>query len=462
MESMLHTNEMISGAQQQTTKLTFKEKFSFGLGDLASNLIWSMISSYLLFFYTDVYLVPVAAIGTLFLISRVGDALIDPIFGVMVDKTNTKRGKARPYILYLAVPFGVLSILTFSSPQFSDTGKIIYAYATYIVLGIIYSAINIPYGTLMSLMTRDSQEKMQLSSFRIFGMAVGSIAITALTMPLVKAFGGGDQKSGFFWTITLFSIVSVIIFLIVYRNTKEHVTDTESQHHEKLSIGAMVKLLVRNQPWVVSTLFALVTFLRIGAAVPLTIYFSIYVLHKPNLVSVLLPLLYVTAIIGSFFAAPFFKRFGKRNGNIISLAISVVFFVALPFCEGNTALYLVLYTLSYVFGGLCMISVFTMIADSADYHEWKFNTRADGQLYSGYSFATKVGSALASSLVAYALAWFNYNPEQITDTAVTGIRYLFYGMPLVLMAVQILIMCFYKLDRTHSGIIEQLKARRQS
>lgn len=441
--------------------LPIKEQWSYGLGDFSSNLIWGFIGSYLLFFYTNVALIPVAATGTLFLVARALDAFIDPVIGGFVDRTNTKLGRTIPYLRLAVFPLAVLLILTFSYFPGSDTLKIVYAYVTYILVGIFYSVVNVPYGSLMTLMTRDSQEKAKLSSLRVAGAALGSILITALAMPLVKLVGGGNQRLGFTITAGIFAAIGIIGFEIVSRNCKERFIDqpTVDSTGKRTSILHTYKEALHNRPWSVAVVFALLLFIRIGVIVAITIYFAMYVLKNPTLISVLLPLLYVGQLLSSLFSAKMIGKLGHKKANIIAQIGFIGSYLILPFIEKNIPLFLIVYLLGNVIGAVSAASVFGMNADSVDYNEWRFGERAEGTLYAGYSFATKVGMAIGSALAGYALTWIGYNAKNITPAVVQGLNVLFYAIPIVLSILMLIVVLFYNLDNKHKQIVADLNNR---
>lgn len=447
---------------EAAARLKLSEKISYGLGDLASNFVWGMTTSYLLYFYTNVYGLAATAIGTLFLITRILDAVIDPVIGVMIDKTNSRFGKARPYILYLTIPFGIFSVLTFITPEFSDGGKLIYAYATYLILGILYSGVNLPYGALMPMMTKDSEEKTQLSSFRIMGMAVGSILVAALTNPLVKWFGGGNDQLGFPVTMGIFTVIAMIMFYLVFRNCKERFSES-AEKTKDLDIRVSAKNMFNNQPWLMIAISSVIMFLRIGVVFGVLVYFVQYVLKQPEMIPFYLTLANVANFAGGALAPFVLKRLGKRSGSIAALSAAVVLYGVLFFLEqGSPALYLVIFFLANVGIGINSPANFSMLADTVDYQEWKFGHRSEGMLYSAYSFATKFGIAVGGSLVAYALGFAGYDPKAVTTQAEEMIRILFYMGPIVLTILQIGCLALYKLDRQHAHIMQELDRRAAS
>ncbi|WP_459478425.1 MFS transporter [Clostridium saccharoperbutylacetonicum] len=455
-------NNIVQSASEN--KLKISEKISYGFGDLASNVMWGLVGSFLLYFYTDVALIPAAATATLFLVARVLDAFIDPIIGNFVDRTNSKYGRTRPFIFFGIIPFCIMFVLTFTAFDLSDTGKLIYAYVTYIVVGILYSVVNVPYGALMPLMTRNTEEKAQLASFRMIGMAVGNVFVSACSMALVNILGKGNQRTGFLLTSMIFAVAGLVCFMIVCLNCKERYLEKhiEGQAKEKAKASETYKNALKNTPWVVSIVFAFFMFVRIGAVVAITIYFCMYVLKNPGLIPVLLPLLYVSAFITAPLTPIFIKKFGHRKANIIGLVIYIAAFCIMPLFVGNIPVFIGIYFIGNVFGGLGTGSIFGMIADSVDYNEWKYGRRTEGTLYAGYSFATKVGMAVGGAAVGYVLAFTGYNAANVTESAASGINVLYYLVPVVCSIIQIIALLFYKLDDLHPQIIEELAAKNEN
>jgi sugar (glycoside-pentoside-hexuronide) transporter len=441
----------------QPVQLRRGEKVSYGLGDVACNMSWNMVGSFLLYFYTNVALVPVAALGTLFLFSRVLDAVIDPFVGATMDRTRTRFGKARPYILFACVPFGVLSVLTFWMPHLPDTGKIIYAYVTFIVMGIVYSIINVPYGALMPMMTRDTHQKSQLGSLRAFGSSIGTILVTAFTMPLVKRLGAGDEAQGFLLTSILSAIISTALLLIVVRNCKERFSDNPALINIKLvpSVGKMLA----NRAWLVTFIVGVITFIRLGLTIAVTIYFCLNILHQPWAISLLLPMISGAMLVSALIAPPLFRRFGKRAASMAALVVAIGCYLLLPTLQGQTVPFVALYALANITAGVSTTAIYTMVADSVDLHEWKYATRSEGLLFSGFSIATKVGMAIGGALLAYALAWAGFQPKAPSATALNTIQVLYYAGPITLMGLQVLAMAFYDMDKRHPLIVAELDRR---
>lgn len=438
------------------SSISMREKISYGLGDFASHTSWDMIASFLLFFYTDVAGIAIAATGTLMLVTRVFDALIDPAIGSMVDRTATRYGKARPYLLFGAIPFGVVLVALFCVPFHTEPARIIYAYLTLNLIGVIYSFVNIPYGALMALMTRDTHEKMQLSSCRTIGGAAGTFLVTSITIPLVHLFGT-DMRRGFAIASAIFAGLSVALFLTVFANCHERFR--EPMLHAKRSVRHSVANLLRNVPWLLSVTAASLLLMRLGALIAITIYFSIHVLHNPWMISALLPIISIGHAVAAVAAPAYFRRLGVRVGSIVALLFGAASFACLPLLEGRTGAFLFVYGLSSLAVGVCPTSFFAMFADSVDYQQWKFGTRDDGLIFSSMSLCTKIGMAAGGALIAFAMAHAHFDPKAVTVAMQGTIRSLYYWTPPTLMLVQIVPMLFYTLDTLHPEIVRELANR---
>ncbi|MBO0992005.1 MFS transporter [Bacillus sp. SD088] len=455
MEPVLQNN----GPKLSTPKLSLKEKIGYGYGDIASNFVWGMVNGYLLFFYTDVFGLAAGAVGTLFLITRIFDALNDPLMGILVDKTNSKHGKARPYLLYMAIPFGILSVITFITPDFSDTGKLIYAYITYGVLGIVYTAINIPYGALMPMMSRDSKEKGELNSYRAIGRSIGAILVASLTLPLVNYLGGGNQQLGFPIVMAIYSVIGIILFWLTFKYCKERVLPIK-EAKKNTNVKRSISYMFKNKYWVLTSLNSFLWFVRLGIMNGVLIYYVNYVLVQPNMVPYYLTLLNVANLAGGFFALSILRKFSSRNSSMLFYAIAAVLLASLYFVDGQSVvLFSIIFFIANILIGYGDPANLTMLGDTIDYQEYKFGERPEGLLVSSYSFSTKFGVALGSSLLAYALGWAGYNPEAITDQVKNMIIMLMIGLPVLITVLQVVVLFFYRLDKEHADIVNALKLK---
>jgi GPH family glycoside/pentoside/hexuronide:cation symporter len=437
-------DQSITNMAAERPTLSMGEKLSYGSGEIASNLAWNMVTGFLLFYYSDVALLPVAALGGLMLVTRVLDAVFDPMVGIAVDRTSSRFGRARPYLLYATIPFGILSVATFSVPDFSPVGKLAYAYVTLTLLGLLYSLLYIPYSALLPLMTRNPAEKNQLGSFRSMGTSIASIFVYGLTMPIVGFIGGADRQHGFTVAAVIMAVLTVALYFLVFFMCKERTqTAVASQN---VAVRLSLAQMLGNPVWRIVFVMALLIFIKLGVLVSSVAYFTKDVLRAPWMISVLLPLLSVAILMGGFFAGLYFKRFSKRIGNIAAICISIVLTLAMPLFQSHTTTFVVLFVLSNIVTGIQAATTFVMMADAVEVHESAFGNRADGLIVSSVSFGIKVGMAVGTALTAFALGWAGYNPADITPKAASVVGWLFYATPVVLMILQVICLSFYRYD----------------
>lgn len=420
--------------------LSWRAKLSYGAGDFGFGLTWNMVGAFLLYFYTDVAMLPVGVVGTLFLLSRLLDAAFDPVVGLAVDRTRSRWGRVRPYFLFGAVPFGLFCVACFYVPPLDMGGKLIWACISFVILGLLYSIVNIPYAALMPMMTARQDERVQLGSLRAAGTALSVIVATAATMPLVQALGDGDQASGFLWVAVLMALVTVFLTLNLFVNCREVVLPPAGAPPPGLSA---VRDMFRNRAWLVVFLFASLNFVRFGAVLSVTAYFAINILRQPWMISILLPAVSGTLLIGSAIAPPFLKRMGMRNGNRLALAVALVFYALLPFVEGTPWLFLSVYILSSILISISMTAIFAMAAEVVDHHEAQFGTRNEGLLSAGVNLAIKIGMALGGAIVAFGLAQAGYDPANVGEEAKRMVHILYYAPAMLAIALQIVCIGFW-------------------
>jgi GPH family glycoside/pentoside/hexuronide:cation symporter len=451
---------------QPRAGLTFKEKLGYGLGDTASHFVWDMVGFWLLFFYTDVYKIPAAAAGTIMLIARFWDMGIDPVIGIISDRTRTRWGKFRPYILFGALPYAVLAILTFTTPDLGVTGKIIYAGATYVLLMTAYAAVNLPYSSLAAVMTADTYERDHLNTYRFICAFSGQLVVTGLALWLAKFFGGGDKAQGFQYTLVLFGFLSLVFFFITFKTSKERVQPLKSLEG---SIKEDIKGLFKNRPWIILAIVGIVSFVMFAMQnAAIVYYFKYYVGNEDSVQSFnvigTIALIVALSIVALPFSKPLLRRFGNKNVFIASSLISGVFFILLYLPgEKNVITIYVLNILAKMAYAPAVPLLWTMIADSADYSEWKSGRRATGLYFSAATFAQKAGWGIGAAITAWLLSAFNYVPNAIqTQTALTGIKLLVSVIPGVLYMSCALFMIFYNIDsQTTDQMKRDLETRRE-
>ncbi|MET1249995.1 glycoside-pentoside-hexuronide (GPH):cation symporter [Sporolactobacillus sp. STCC-11] len=432
----------------------WKERISYGLSDTASNLVFGLITTYLMYFYTDVYGLSVATVGTLFLVARVIDAFDGPFFGILIDRTNTKWGKSRPYFLWLAVPFSVLAVLTFTTPDLSPTGKVIYAYVTYILIGILYSGINIPITSILPSLTSNSQERTVLGSVRSICGNVGSLVVSVAALPIVSVLGGGNDKKGFFLTMMIFAGIALVMFLITFKNTRERVQSSKGIVRFKDGI----KAIKGNVPWFVMIIINLIYFLAFTIRQQTTVYYFNYNLNRSDLVPIVMSLSFVS-MISIFFIPTIAKYIGKRNTMALGLGLGIFgqMITGIGAHASNitaviTGTIVVQLGFGFIFG---LMSV--MLADTVDYGEWRSGVRAQGLLTSASSFAAKFGMGIGGAVSALIMSHAGYTPGTVqSSAALTAIEFNFVWLPAFGFAIAALALCFHHVDKHETQIICEL------
>ncbi len=420
-------------ADTHAPRLTLTERLSYGFGDFGYSLAYNMAGAFLLYYYTVVAKLPAAAVGTIFLAARLLDAVIDILVGIAVDKTRSRWGRTRPYFLFTAVPYAVVVVLLFNVPGGSETMRLLYAFLTFKALGILMSLGSIPYTALLPMMTRDTGERLKLSGMRSIGTSVSVILGTAATMPLVGLFGGGDEQRGFLATATLFAGLSLIALFLLFRNCRERYDDDASP---KFAVLPAIGQMLRNRAWAVCFGFTLLYFIRFGTMISLTAFFAIEVLGRPWMISILLPAISGMLLLAAFIAPPILARTGLRRGCLGAILISIALFAVLPLTEASPPAFIAVYLMASIATSVTITGIFTMAAETVDYHEAQFGIRNEGLLSSGISLATKIGMAVGTAAIAYSLGIAGYVPGGVTETARQTIRWSYYGWPIVLLALQ--------------------------
>lgn len=443
-------------------QMPWRERISYGLGDTASNLIFQMTTLYLMYFYTDVFGLNPGAVAVVFLVARVIDAIVEPFIGVMIDRTQTKWGKCRPYFLWLAVPFSLTAVLMFLTPDFGDTGKLVYAYISYTVLGIMYSGINLPLSAILPSLTSNSNERTVINTVRMMFAVIGVVTVSAGTMPLVKAFGGGDQAKGFLVTMILFSSIALLLFLNMFANTKERVKAIDEK---PLPMREGVKALKGNVPWLIMLLMSLFLWITTSIQGQTSIYYMTYYMKKPELIPIVNSMQLL--MIFSMVIAPFVvKKIGKRNTIIMGSVVSIIgYLIAIT---GGNALSVPVLLAGLLISGLGMGVgaglIFAMMADTVDYGEWKSGVRAQGLLYSAASFGVKVGMGLGGALGGVILSMGGYvaNSTAQSESALAAISFNYLWAPIIGQIIMITLLLFYRLDKDQPVMMRELEERRNS
>jgi len=408
--------------------ISIREKIAYGLGDTASNIIFQTVMMFLLLFYTDVVGLSPGVVGTMFLLVRLIDAVTDPIMGNIADKTRTKWGQFRPYLLWLALPFALISILAFTTPDLTGNNKIIYAFVTYILLMITYTAINIPYCGLGGVITADAKERVTVQSYRfVFGM-LGGVIVAAATMPMVQWLGGGDTAKGYQLTMVAMSSLGVVLFLLCFLGTKERVKPPENQ---QTSMKDNLQSLWKNDQWRILCVASF--YLLSGQVLRLTlaVYYVKYFLGREDLITSFLTLGVVASMIGCAVAQPLAKRVCKIKAyialQILSAVICLFSFLISP---DQIILAFVAFIAWKFFLDMASPLLWAKMADTIDYGHDKTGIRVTGLVYSGVIFFIKLGIAIGGALAGWLLTFYGYQADiEQSDTTKQGLLLSFTVIP---------------------------------
>lgn len=449
-------------------KLTIKEKLGYSLGDTASHFVWDLVGFWLLIFYTDIYGLSPAMAGVIMFVGSIWDAVMDPVVGIVSDRTESRWGKFRPYLLFGSIPYAILAVMAFSTPDFGDTGKFIYALITCLLLRTAYAFVNLPYSSLGAVMTNDSNERAGLNTYRFIAAYIGQFIVTGAALYLVKwlgAMGNGgvvDQAQGYQYTVALFGVLSIAFFLIAFATTKERVSAPKKQDNNVLRD---FKYLFMNKAWIVLTVVGIVSFIMFAMQNAAIAYYFKYYIQDAENVQLFNILGTVALIVALPLSKPLAKRFGNKAVYIGSSIISGVFF-ALIYVAGDNL------PLVYTFNILAKMSyapavplLWTMLADVADYGEWKFNRRTTGLTFSASVLAQKLGWAIGAAAAGWLLSATHFvaNADVQSDEAMLGIRLLVSVIPGVLYASCALVLAFYDLDtKTIAQMKTELEERREN
>lgn len=433
-------------------------RIAYGAGDMAVNITWAALGMFIIYFYTDVALIPAAAVGTLMLFGRIFDGVTDVIVGALVDKTDTRWGKARPWVLFGAIPFAACSTLLFAVPDTSISGKLIYAYVTYLLMTIAFTAVCIPYGTINALMTRDVNERAKLNVFRMFMAQIGFLLVTTVTLPLVKRLGD-DQRA---WVIAfaILTSLSVLLFWFTVAGTRE-IRALRDEGNENVPFNARLKAMFANKYWILATVFFLVFSIGYALNQSTLVYYCKWVLGNEQLVSVLTWAYLVPVMVGFLFLPELIKRFGKTKLMMVGILVSVVGLVVMAIAPASFAVAMGAQIVKGVGQVPLLGIVWALFPDTIEYGEWKTGIRSEGLLYSSGSFAQKLGIGIGAALMSWILAMGGYDGAASVQSggALSAILWSFIYIPIITFVLQAVILYFYDIDKKLPMIMEELKRR---
>lgn len=442
-------------------QLRLNERVGYGMGDAGSCIVWSMLALYLTWFYTDVFGLEPEAVATLFLVIRIFDAFTDPVMGSICDHTESRFGKFRPYLLYLAVPFGIGAVVMFTTPDLGPDGKLIYAYLTYFVMSLIYTGINIPYCSILGNITLNERERMSCLSWRFFLNGFATLIVTSSILPLSDYLGSGDRAQGFQYSMMILGAVATVMFFYCFASVKERVKAPKSNS----SILGDIKHIIRNDQWL---LMISLTFVNVFPAFirgAVTIYYATYVMHaSTGFITFFMTLGVLCNMIGSVIAKPLTDRFDKvklfRAINIILGVLSLwLYFIDPSNLYVLLPVFIVVNVLHLVQSGPIL---WGMMSDVDDYGEYKLGKRLTGISFAGNLFMLKMGLAIAGSIVAWILAYTGYvaNEPQQNEATLSGIIIMFSLMPMACYFLSAVMISFFKLDAPFLARIKDELAKR--
>lgn len=443
----------MTNSTPSTDRLSIREKVGYGLGDTASNFIFHTVNVFLFFYYADVMKLNPATVGWLFFFARSLDMVTDPLMGTIADRTNTRWGKYRPYLLWLAIPFGICGYLLFAVPDTDPSGQLVYAYITYFAVMLVYTAINIPYSALLGVISPNSAERTSVASYR-FGFAfLGQLLIVAAARPLIAYFGEGDEAAGYKITMGIFCIIAVILFGLTFISTRERVKPPVDQ---KPDLAKELTLLLRNVPWIVMFIAGIFTLANVAVRGSVTLfYFKYYVgddgspwIWKFDLSTVFLTSGTAALILGVA-STSFFSRFAGKRKLMIWLSATNAVIMALFFFIPAEAIVpmFIMNVLGAFVAGPTIPLVWSMFADVADYGHWKFGHRSTALVFSGIQFAQKFGLAIGGVLAGLMLSGFGFaaDSEQSAESLL-GIRLMFTLVPAAFAVCAVVAIWFYPLS----------------
>ncbi|RUO77694.1 glycoside-pentoside-hexuronide (GPH):cation symporter [Idiomarina seosinensis] len=426
--------------------LSRKEKVAYGLGDTASNIIFQTVMLFLAFFYTDIFGIPAAAVGTMFLVVRLIDAITDPMMGLIADKTRSRYGQFRPYLLWVAVPFAICSVLAFTTPDLNTTSKILYAYATYTLLMLAYTAINIPYSALGGVLTADPLERVSVQSYRfVFGM-LGGLLVATCTLPLVDWIGQGNKVLGYQLTILALSIFGVLLFILCFLGTRERLIPPKQQH---LSLSNGLHTLWSNEQWRRLSIAAALVLTGIALKNTLAIYYVKYYLVREDLITLFISIGMIGNILGCALAQFVCRYIDKVTAYISVQVIAALICVAAYWVSPDQLI--LAFTLYFLWGLFLQMGtpmLWAKIADVVDYGYWKTGIRATGLVYSSVVFFIKFGLAMGGAIAGWWLAFYDYSPDQLQSPHTqTGILIAFTVLPAIASLLVAFVMRRYTLKQ---------------
>lgn len=454
-------NSNRQGVGKYVENISVWEKIAYGGGDLASNLILVLTSTFVTFFYTDALGLNAAIIGSIMMFSRLADGFTDVFMGYVMDRVKSKHGKARGWLLWLAIPIAIACVLVFLVPNIGEAGKYVYVTITYnLVTTFLYTMINIPYGALTSLMTRDQDQRTVINIFRMFMAQVGSLIINACTLPLINSMGGSSNQKSWIIVSVMYGVAAAALFLICFAKTKERVQVSMKQK-ETIRLGESFKLIMKNNYWLL--LVGIWVSMALGMSLNMGVgtYYAKYILGDENMAGFISAVSILPVLICMPAVAPLSKKYGKRNialiGSLISLAGQLIMLL-----NPESSAWLITCSLVKGIGSAALSgTLFAMVADTIEYGQWKTGKRVEGMLYSSTTFGAKVGAGIGGAVALGIIGRAGYDGLAAVQTAsaIDAIKLVYLVLPIPFLIFIPVFYAFYKLDRIYPTVMADLEKK---
>lgn len=431
------------------------EKFAYSMGAFGQNFVYGIMASYLMIFYTDSLGLAAASVGTLFLVARIWDAVMDPLIGVVVDRTRTKWGKFRPFILAGGILAGLMTIACFFNPHIGLTGKLIYAYITYIIWGTAYGIMDVPYWSMAPSMTVDPAERTKIVSVPKITATIGSVLVSVLTIPMVQAFGHGDDAKGYFLTAVIYGGLCAAGAVLAASKTRERI-GIDRKKGEKLRES--IDVVAKNVPLLLILLTTLCTSMALTIKQTIVTYYFIYNVKNVDLIPLFALVGLIPMVAAMVVAPPVSKKFGKKPTAIASGLIGAVSSAAIYFAAKSLPLVFAFNAVSMTGIGVMMVLTLSMQADTVEYAEWKTGKRSESIIFSLGTFTTKLSSAIGGAVTGYWLTLVGYRPNvEQTSSSLNGINSMMSWAPAAGLLLMTAIISFYRLtEKRHAEILNEL------
>jgi glycoside/pentoside/hexuronide:cation symporter, GPH family len=445
----------------RTSEPSWLEKISYGGADMGFNFYWANIATFLMIFYTDVFGISAAAAGSMLFAIKIINAFTDPMIGALADRTKTRFGKFRPYLIWMALPLAAAGVLTYTTPNLSQDGKLIWAYGTYLLMMVCYTGINIPYNALSGVMSSDPQQRSTINGLRFIFAFGGSMVVTGATPFLVKWLGGGNERLGWPLTMMFWGVAASAIFLVTFCNTRERVAPSPAQ---QTNVGRDVLDLAHNGPWMVLFFLALIIMITITLRTATSAYYFKYVVGRPDVMAAFVPTYMAAAAAGASLTPVLTKFFDKRRLLMLLMSATGVLSIAFYFVPKDQIawMFALQIAIGLVLGPKSPLA-FAMYADTADYNEWRTGRRATAMTFAAATFSQKLGTALAAAVMGTVFTALGY----VANTAQTaqsqrGIVLMISIIPAAFAFLAVAVMLFYKLDNQQMAEIRVELARRKA